>query len=451
MGLEFLARVRHTSVIAGFVTALFAAAYASYATGVAVGVGVAWSLANLALLETFVVALTGPDRRGSAATRRASLAVAGTLGLLGVAAWLLPHLVLAGVAFGFTVPFAVLLLKAVSMLLLETGVWRRLTEGRWRAALLVGLALAAALVLANVATRPLGAATDTTTTVAGTATAGSHAVGATAAGAAHKSEESEPLEFPNLIGVLAKAGHGTAWGEFLHHYEPILYSLIVAVLVSAVMIAAARRVQKVPGGFTNVIEMLVERLYDTVVDTLGPRWGPRFVPFLGTQFLYIWVMNLFGQIPLMFSPTSSLNVTVALALTAVVYAHYTSLREMGFLGWLDHLAGSPRSAIEWCLLPLIFPIHVIGELAKPVSLSCRLFGNIFGEDMLLAGFASLGITALAALHVPFGIPLHFPFLFLALLTSTVQALVFTMLSTIYILLLLPHDEHGHEGEAQPAH
>jgi F-type H+-transporting ATPase subunit a len=200
-----------------------------------------------------------------------------------------------------------------------------------------------------------------------------------------------------------------------------------------------------------VIEMLVERLYGTVVDTLGPRWGPRFVPFLGTQFLYIWVMNLFGQIPFMFSPTSNLNVTVALALTAVVYAHYTSLRYMGFKGWLDHLAGSPRSPIEWGLLPLIFPIHVIGELAKPVSLSCRLFGNIFGEDMLLAGFASLGITALAATHLPFGIPLQFPFLFLALLTSTVQALVFTMLSTIYILLLLPHDDHGHEAEAHHAH
>jgi F-type H+-transporting ATPase subunit a len=445
MGLEFLTRVRHTSAIAGFVTGLFAAAYFRYATGVAVGVGVAWSLANLTLLEVFVVAMTGRDRRGRAATTRAALAAAGTLGLLGIAAWLLPHLVLAGVAFGFTLPFAVMLLKAGSMLLIESGAWRRLTEGRWRAALLVGLALAGALVLANVATRPLGAATGTATTAA------SHAGGESAGAAGHGSEESGPLEFPNLIEVLAKAGHGTAWGEFLHHYLPILYSLIVALLITIVFIAAARRSEKVPSGFTNVIEMLAERLYGTVVDTLGPRWGPRFVPFLGTQFLYIWVMNLFGQIPFMYSPTSSLNVTVALALTAVVYAHYTSLREMGFMGWLDHLAGSPRSVIEWCLLPLIFPIHVIGELAKPVSLSCRLFGNIFGEDMLLAGFASLGITALAATHLPFGIPLQFPFIFLALLTSTVQALVFTMLSTIYILLLLPHDEHGHEEEAHHAH
>jgi len=141
-----------------------------------------------------------------------------------------------------------------------------------------------------------------------------------------------------------------------------------------------------------------------------------------------------------------------------VYVQYTAIREHGLFGWLDHMAGSPRSVIEWCLVPLAFPIHVIGELAKPVSLSCRLFGNIFGEDMLLVGFATLGVGAMAAMHlgaVPFGLPLHFIFLFLALLTSVVQAMVFSMLSTIYFLLMLPHDhEDGHEhaeGAHHPAH
>ena len=107
-------------------------------------------------------------------------------------------------------------------------------------------------------------------------------------------------------------------------------------------------------------------------------------------------------------------------------------------------------------MPLTFPIHVIGELAKPVSLSCRLFGNIFGEDMLLVGFASLGIGLMGALHLgwlPFGLPIQFVFLFLALLTSVVQALVFSMLSTIYFLLMLPHDhDAAHaEGARHPAH
>jgi F-type H+-transporting ATPase subunit a len=162
-------------------------------------------------------------------------------------------------------------------------------------------------------------------------------------------------------------------------------------------------------------------------------------------------MNLFGLIPFMHSPTSSLNVTVALALTVFIYVQYTGFRELGFVGYFDHMLGNPRDVTSWILAPLIFPIHLLGELAKPISLSCRLFGNIFGEDMLLVAFATLGVTTLSATHLPFGLPLHLPFLFLALLSSTLQALVFTVLSTIYFLLMLPHDDHGHEEEAHHAH
>jgi F-type H+-transporting ATPase subunit a len=102
----------------------------------------------------------------------------------------------------------------------------------------------------------------------------------------------------------------------------------------------------------------------------------------------------------------------------------------------------------------MLPIHVLGELAKPISLSCRLFGNIFGEDMLLVAFASLGVTMLPFQQLPFGIPMHVLFFPLALLGSALQAMVFTVLSSIYILLMLPHehhDEHGHEAGAQHAH
>ena len=96
-------------------------------------------------------------------------------------------------------------------------------------------------------------------------------------------------------------------------------------------------------------------------------------------------------------------------------------------------------------------VYVLGELSKPISLSCRLFGNVFGEDMLLVAFVSLGVTTLAWSNLPIGLPLQLPFLVLALLTSTLQAMVFMVLSTIYILLMLPHEAHGHEGDAHHAH
>jgi F-type H+-transporting ATPase subunit a len=99
--------------------------------------------------------------------------------------------------------------------------------------------------------------------------------------------------------------------------------------------------------------------------------------------------------------------------------------------------------VEWCLVPLNLPLHIIGELAKPVSLSLRLFGNISGEDMLLAIFATLGVTILSFINLPVGLPLHVPFIFLAMLTSFVQALVFSLLATIYFSLMSHHEEENH--------
>lgn len=120
-----------------------------------------------------------------------------------------------------------------------------------------------------------------------------------------------------------------------------------------------------------------------------------------------------------------------------VYRH----KGLGNCGYLRHMAGDPRDVVTWLLVPINIPIHIIEELAKPMSLSLRLFGNITGEDVLITVFVGLGVSALSFLHLPIGIPFQLPFIFLALLTGTIQALVFTLLSTIYFSLMLPHEEH----------
>ncbi len=457
MGLEFLARIRRTTLIATFVASLFAAVYASYAAGLALAAGALWSIANLRLLEAIITSITG----ASPAPRKAALAIAGNVALLalgGVLLWKLPVMVL---AIGFTLPFAVLGLKAASQVLLASAPWRRLTASPWRAAALA-LALAAGVWLGSGAiVRARAQATHAPAATEQAAPAAEHG----SLAAKPESKGGGTPEFPNFISLLLEANESKPWAHALIGEQPdhesmakritalasIGFALLVAVLLSILCLTAARSRDRAPKGVANLVEMLVEMLYDFVCSILGPKYGRRFTPFLGSLFLYIWFMNLFGLLPFMESPTSNLNVTVALSLAVVLYVQFTAIRELGIIGWFDHLAGSPRSVIEWCLVPLMLPIHVIGELAKPVSLSCRLFGNIFGEDMLLVGFAGLGVTALAVTGLPFGIPLHFPFLFLALLTSTLQALVFTVLSTIYFLLMLPHEHHGEEGEAHPAH
>jgi len=463
MGLELLVRVRRSTIVVGVIAALFAAVYAAPSHGLALALGAAWSLVNLRLLELLIVALTGADRGLTRMRIRAGLALAGMLALFGAGALMLANLPPITVVAGFLMPFAVLTFKALSLMLLSSRAWRRITGNPRRMGTLV-----LAIGLAAWASAPLfaGAADphDARAPAHAESAAGVPAVGHDAGhggaatehggehGAAAHGESSGPQKFANVITVLSRAFPEAGWVQFLHHYEVLVFSLLVAALICVIAALASRNAKMIPGGLQNVVELLVESLHDFIVGILGPRHGPRFVPFLGTLFLYIWVMNLSGLIPFMEAPTSSLNVTFALAIVVFLYVQWIGLRGLGPVGYLDHLLGQPRDLTGWLLAPLMLPIHVLGELAKPISLSCRLFGNIFGEDMLLVAFVSLGITTLAWSGLPFGLPLQFPFLFLALLTGTLQALVFTVLSTIYLLLMLPHDDHGHEEQAHsPAH
>ncbi len=452
MGLEFLARVRRSTLWMGAVVALLTAYYATPASGLALALGAAWSLVNLALIQGLVVALTGSERGTPPGLKRAGFSIAGMGALFAAGAFLLAKLPPEWLLAGFLAPFAVLTLKAASALVLETRAWRALTASPWRATAIIALLLVAAW-WAVPATMKSGraAAQEHGARVAGEAVTPQHGAAGGHAAAGPHAAAAGPEKFANVITVLHRAFPDAPWAEQLHRYEVIIFSLFIALMLCVVAMIATRNPQMIPGPLQNGVELVVEKLYDFILDILGPRYGPRYVPFLGTLFVYILAMNLFGLIPFMDSPTSSLNVTVALALIVFLYSQYIGFRELGVLGWVDHMAGNPRGAIGWGLVPLMLPIHLMGELAKPISLACRLFGNIFGEDMLLVAFTSLGITVLSFTHLPIGLPLQLPFLFLALLTSTLQALVFTVLSTIYFLLMLPHDEHGHEGEVQHAH
>jgi F-type H+-transporting ATPase subunit a len=248
-------------------------------------------------------------------------------------------------------------------------------------------------------------------------------------------------EFPNIIEILHYEIHSD-FTQFLFDFRIVIFSLIVGAILSILVIAAYRRRSLVPGPLQNFVEWVVGGLSNMVISVLGEK-GRKYVPFLGTLFIYIFCMNIFGLIPGMFSSTSKLNTTLGLAICVFLYVQFTGIRNFGILGYVYHLAGSPKSVVEWCLVPLNLPLHIIGELAKPVSLSLRLFGNISGEDMLLAIFAGLGVTIMSFMHLPVGIPLHLPFIFLALLTSFVQALVFTLLATIYFSLMSDHEDENH--------
>lgn len=261
--------------------------------------------------------------------------------------------------------------------------------------------------------------------------------------AAHAEKTQEGLkELANWITLVSEKWHGAPWADFLHHWENVVFSWTIALGLVLIAFLGTRKKSEVPGPCQNFLEAVAEGLENFVTDVLGER-GKKFVPFIGTLFLYILCQNLIGIVPGMKSPTSSLNTTVALAVSVFFYVQWTGLYENGLLGYFDHLMGSPRDLVGWIMVPLNLPLHILEEFIKPLSLSLRLFGNVLGEDSLIAAFVTLGIGALAFFHLPVGLPLQFPFLMLALLTGTIQAVVFAILSTIYISLMLPHEEHGH--------
>ncbi|MDD5424597.1 MAG: F0F1 ATP synthase subunit A [Candidatus Omnitrophica bacterium] len=239
-------------------------------------------------------------------------------------------------------------------------------------------------------------------------------------------------ELPNLVGFLAEKLEGTPYAHFLHLYENIIYSLMIVALVSLLAFFASRRSSMIPGRLQLFMEIVVGGLDDFVCGILGPK-GKRFTPFIGTLFIYILLMNLMGLVPFLKSSTSSLSTTVALAVCVFLYVQFTAIRENGIIGYVDHLMGNPRGVIAFTVfIPvLLFFIHIISELVKPLSLALRLRSNVWAEDMLLAVSAQFGIG---------GVPLFLFNMFLTLLSSVMQAVVFSLLSTVYFALILPHHE-----------
>ncbi len=266
--------------------------------------------------------------------------------------------------------------------------------------------------------------------------------------AAHAAAAHEAHELPNFLTLLAEHFQDSSFFQFLHRWENLFFSGAILILISSLLIIAARRYTLIPGGFRNFAEALVEGIENFVVGILGEA-GRKHVPFLGTLFLYILVMNYCGMIPLLKSPSSAWSTTLALATISVFYIHISGLRALGLKSYLHHITGSPSGAVAWIIgIVLIFPLTLILEyVAVPLSLSLRLFANISSEDRMLLNFAHLNVKFFGFV-TPLAFLLQLFANIMAVLFSTVQAFVFTLLTAVYIYTLMPHsDDHASD---QPA-
>ena len=199
-----------------------------------------------------------------------------------------------------------------------------------------------------------------------------------------------------------------------HHLVVVSYSWFVIAMLALCSFLATRRMNMLPGRFQNVMEAVLGGFDDLLVETMGPE-GRKFFPLIATLGLYILTSNLLGLLPGFESPTANLNTTVSMAVVVFVMTHVVGIRIHGFK-YVKHFMGP-----VWWLTPIMMPIEIISHLSRPLSLSVRLFGNIMGEDIVLA---------VVILLVPFLVPL--PVFVLMIFTSIIQTLVFMLLTMMYI-------------------
>lgn len=306
---------------------------------------------------------------------------------------------------------------------------------------------------------------------------------AAANGAAHGGghEAAGIPELPNFFGVihhaLGKAAPDVAdkidslvvsWGITdnmvtpFQAFENLLFALLAIIGLSIFFISSYRRIKCKPpkdgklssrAMFCEVIVLFFDDFFSQI---LGKKEARKHLGFVGTLFIYILVLNVMGLMFLGKSPTSNLSFNVGMALIVFFYVHITGISRNP-LGYLKHYPGALPTIKELGMGPVVgsfligfmailfIIIHIMEAIIQPVSLSLRLFGNILGKEVLLGVFGSLLVIGASTSWGGVALPLHTPFLFLGLLLGAIQALIFSLLSAVYIMLWLPHEHEHAEG------
>jgi F-type H+-transporting ATPase subunit a len=287
---------------------------------------------------------------------------------------------------------------------------------------------------------------------------------------------SQPLSFrPLFANVHSYASELFEKDSVLGFFtNSVLVALVVLVLVMWFARKATKNMTLVPHKAQNFFEFIVEFLYGQVEGIVGSKQAKLAFPLLGTLFIYILVSNWFGLLPgvgtigwgestgllsikaahdpLLRPPTADLNATIGLSASAFLVWLFLTIKEVGVWGFIVHTFG-PKGGLKGFMglaVALVFlfvgAIEIVSIIIRPVTLSIRLFGNIFAGENVLHTMSDLMANTGPLGSFLGSIALPLPFYFMELLVGLLQAIVFTLLCSVYIQLSTTHDDHGHEGE-----
>lgn len=216
-----------------------------------------------------------------------------------------------------------------------------------------------------------------------------------------------------------------------------LVMLWIAAVIILLLFRSVKTKNQVQTGLGMFLETIVVFVRDEIaIANMGKKFGKKFTPLLVSFFLFIWVANLMGLIPLFSTATGNVNVTFALAAITFLATQIYGIKESGFIHYYSGLVPSGVPVYLW---PLMFVVEVMGLIAKHVALIIRLFANMIAGHIVL--FALIGLIIIfksvfvSLVSVPFGIFVSF----LELLIATIQAYIFTLLSALFIgMSVNPH-------------
>ncbi|MDR1396259.1 MAG: F0F1 ATP synthase subunit A [Desulfarculales bacterium] len=221
------------------------------------------------------------------------------------------------------------------------------------------------------------------------------------------------MEHPFLIlpWLLERIG----LGEFAHTHIIVIYAWLAILFLLIGGKLCVRRLTMTPGKAQNFIETVIGGIEDFLIGIMGEKGRP-FYPLIATLFIYILTMNWMGQIPSLTSPSANLNTTVPMAILVFCITHVVGVKTHG-AHYIKQFMGP-----VWWLVPLMMPIEIISHLARILSLSFRLFGNLMGEELVVA------VVLMLAGYFLIPVPLQLLFF----CTGALQAFIFALLAMIYI-------------------
>ncbi len=246
--------------------------------------------------------------------------------------------------------------------------------------------------------------------------------------------------FPDFEGMLS--GFREAMGLSVINKTPVEIQYVIgfafiALLILTLVLVARRQITNTQAALIpdetlsarTFFEAMTEAVLNLMESIMNRKAALFFLPLIGTCAFIIFFSNLIGLVPGFLPPTSSLSTTLAMALVIFFTTHIYGIKENG-IGYFAHFLGPIRKWYALPLMLLMLCIEIISHLARPLSLSIRLMGNMFADHMVVGTFVAL---------VPFVIPV--PIMMLGVIVCIVQTLVFCILSTVYIGMAIAHEEH----------